>query len=96
MKAAATGAIFMITVLFSCDRCGLKDAECIVRARAEDDDVVHYVRDVVMHAVAKRHATLSLLCDATSIQNLKIPVDTKDPDGWIGKQTDMVPPKSNS
>jgi len=83
----------MITVLFSCDACGLVDEECQVRARREDEDVVFYVKNVIASAVAVKHASKSLLCEAKEMKNLKIPIDKDDPDGWIGKQTDQVPPK---
>jgi hypothetical protein len=83
----------MITVLFSCTECGLVDVECQVRARPKEEDVVKYVGQVVARAVQEKHTRLSILCEAKTIQDLKIPFDTDDPDGWIGKQTDQVPPR---
>jgi len=83
----------MITILFSCDVCGLVDAECKVRAREKGEDVAHYVQNVIGREVAYQHQLQSFTCPATSFQNLKIPIDKNDPDCWIGKQTDILPPK---
>lgn len=85
----------MITVRFSCKECGLVDVPCQVRARESEENVVSYVRDVVGRAIMEQHGRLSLLCEATSCQDVKIPVDAADPDGWIGKQTSIIPPASS-
>jgi hypothetical protein len=50
------------------------------------------MEDVVAGAIMRKHLVLSLLCEATSLQDLKVPIDQNDPDAWIGKQTDQVPP----
>lgn len=83
----------MITVLFSCDTCGLKDVECLVRARQEQEGVVEWMQKVVLRCIADRHRSLRLFCDAKSLQNLKIPLDDDDESAWIGKQTDNKPPR---
>lgn len=83
----------MITVLFSCKECGLKDVPVEVRAReSPEEDVILYVEKVIGKAVMEKHTRMSLLCDATTIQDLKVPIDPTDPHDWIGKQTSIVPP----
>ena len=87
----------MITVLFSCDGCGLVDAECKVRARrSPDEDVVHWVETVVGRAVQFEHIRRSLTCEAMKMKHLKIPMPPEDdPDPWIGKYTPTLPPKES-
>ncbi len=82
-----------LTVLFSCEKCGLQDVECKVRARAKEEDVAQWFEGVVIAAIARKHTTLSLLCEAKKITYIKIPIDHNDPDGWVGKHTDIVQPK---
>ena len=65
----------MITVLYSCESCGLKDREVIVPERDPDDDVVKYVREIIMECVGADHSTTSPSCRATHLANLKIPYD---------------------
>lgn len=86
----------MITVLFSCDSCGLVDATARVPAReSPDDNVVDWFKGVLIPNVAEMHAILSPVCNAPSVQNVKVPIDERDPDGWIGKQTSVVPPRGD-
>lgn len=82
----------MITCLFSCTQCGIVDQEVEVRARKPTEDVVTWMENIVGHTVKARHFLISPHCKATSVQNLKIPLDnTKD--GYVGKQTKNIPPK---
>lgn len=75
-----------IIVKFSCDVCGLVDAEAPVRARRRDEDVCKWLGRVVANAVQERHQLLSFTCPATRIANLKIPLPSADdPEPWIGK-----------
>ena len=85
----------MITVLFSCDECGLEDAVCRVPAREDPNvDVQWWMNDVVVPAVHGKHRLLSPVCGSEQMTNLKIPMGkTNDPDRWLGKQTTDVPPK---
>ncbi len=79
-----------LTVLFSCDECGLTDEAVKVRMRALDQDVTDWMERVVMPSVAARHTLKSLFCESNVISNLKIPI-TKD--GRVGDPTDLIPPK---
>ncbi len=84
----------MLTCKFSCSVCGLKDVEVQVPAREDPDKmtVVEWMDRVVVRHVMRAHLQLSLLCQATHLTELKIPFPKDDPDGWIGKQVDIVPP----
>lgn len=86
----------MIAVRFSCKECGLKDIRVSVSARQEDEDVVHWVEKVMTVALCQRHALLSPSCRPKQLSDLKIPIEPDDHDGWIGKQTDIVPPEGDS
>lgn len=84
----------MLTVLFSCRECGLKDARAKVPARESSSvSVVWWMKEVCLPAVVAAHALLSPVCFPKELHDLKIPLDENDPDGWVGKQTDSVPPK---
>lgn len=82
----------MITVLLTCEACGLIDAEVKVEARPEDMDVRHWFEAVLKPTLSHYHSTHSLLCEATEMTGVKLPM-SNDPRAWIGKQTDVVPPK---
>ena len=83
----------MITVLFTCERCGLKDVHLQVPARESPlDDVCEWMQQTVL-AVSERHGELSPRCRAKRLAALKIPMDKDDPNDWIGKQTDRIPPE---
>ena len=82
----------MITIKFSCDLCGVKDAIVLVPQRAQEMDVRRWVMNVVGQRITDQHRMLSPSCRATTISAIKIPLDRDDEDGWIGKQTDQVPP----
>ena len=76
----------MITVKYSCKRCGLSDRECIVPAReSPHDDVKEYVETVVAVCVGEDHARTSPACASTLMSKLMIPRNAEDPDYWIGK-----------
>lgn len=81
----------MITVMFSCDACSLKDEEVQVRARKSHEDVVWWLENIVMLAIAKRHALRSILCESNTASEVNIPIDKDDPNSWIGKQTERKP-----
>ena len=68
-------------IRFSCRDCGLIDAEAEVRFRRPGEDVVDYLEGPITAAVALRHQILSFCCEASSFQNLMIPVPE---DGDIG------------
>lgn len=85
-----------IACRFSCDRCKLRDVICPVEARAKSMDVISWMNDVVLPTVGRRHHELSPHCRTKQLQDLKIPFDKDDPDGWIGKQTDQVPPEGDA
>lgn len=83
----------MITVLFTCRECGLTDCEVAVEAREESQGVIWWMQEVVTVAIRAKHVLLAPLCMAKEMANLKIPIDTSSPDNWIGKQTEIVPPR---
>lgn len=84
----------MISIRFTCDECGIKDKLLRVPERkSKDSDVKFYIEQVIGNAIGWAHRELSPKCKAKCMTNLKIPIDDKDPDAWVGKQTDVVPPK---
>ena len=84
-----------ITILFSCDVCGIKDVPCRVRAREKEEDVKYYLEQVISRAVAFEHQLKSFTCQATSLKDLKIPLPPNDdPDPWIGKYNSVSSFKS--
>lgn len=83
----------MITILFSCKSCGLTDCDVRVESREKATAAVDWMREVVAAAIAGNHVLMSPLCTAKEMSDLKIPIPGNDPDCWIGKQTDLIPPK---
>lgn len=64
-------------VRFSCEKCGLVDTEADVRERRSGEDIMHWIEEVMMVKIARRHAILSLMCEPKSLQNVKIPTSEK-------------------
>jgi len=65
----------MITVLFSCRACGLKDASVQVPAReTPDDDVIHWMKEVVPYCIQDEHRRRSPHCTHNSASDVKIPM----------------------
>lgn len=84
----------MISIRFTCNECGIKDKLLRVPERkSPDSDVKFYIEQVIGGAIGHAHHELSPKCKAKTMTNLKIPFDDKDPDAWIGKQIDTVPPR---
>lgn len=78
----------MITVMFSCDGCGLVDQKVQVPARATaEEDVTEYLKRMGGW-IGEEHERLSPKCKSMKMKNLKIP--TKGPDGteaeFLGQQ----------
>jgi len=71
-----------ITVLYSCFLCGLVDRKVEVYARESHEDMIEWLKEQAISAVAVDHATRQ--CPARSFQNLKIPFDP-DVTEWIGQ-----------
>lgn len=68
-----------ITVKYSCNGCGLIDADCQVDARpSEKMDVRHWLENICAHTVAADHAYRSPECKAVKMANLKIPMGGAD------------------
>jgi hypothetical protein len=84
-----------ITIMYSCDLCGLVDVTCQVREREDPDQetVEHYLNYAVTRAIAHDHQLRSFGCENNRISQLKIPMDNSDPNSWIGKYTPTLPPK---
>ena len=51
-----------ITVHFSCIGCGLERASCEVPVREENEDVKHWVLNIMGHAIAAEHERRSPYC----------------------------------
>lgn len=51
-----------ITVRFTCRGCGLEKHPVVVRERAADEDIKHYVEEVVQAAVGFEHARVAPGC----------------------------------
>jgi len=76
----------LITLLYSCPSCGLKDRKCIVPERDRADDVTVWLHEKVMPCIRDDHASASPRCRAKTIADLKIPVDKNNPDHAIGER----------
>ena len=64
----------MITVKYSCAKCGIEDRDVIVPDRQPGQDVVVYMQQVVAACIQEDHLREFPNCTATSITNLKIPI----------------------
>lgn len=75
----------MITVLFSCNACGLKDHSVQVPARETADvDVVEWMLTKVMVSIADEHLRMSPRCKSTRARDIKIPCP--DNSEFVGQQ----------
>lgn len=63
----------MITVLFSCDGCGLADKKVEIRFRRPDEDIAHWMNHVA-GAVSRCHSAARPRCRARKMKELKIPL----------------------
>lgn len=71
-----------LTLWYTCDVCGADREEVKVRARAEDENVVFYVEQVVGYAVGREHSKNHPDCPAKKLTHLmfQVPDDAR----WIG------------
>lgn len=67
----------IITCLYSCEGCGIKDARVDVVARAADEDVVAWM-DQAVRSLARDHSRRSPHCRPQSLQEIKIPITGAD------------------
>lgn len=75
-----------ITVKYSCAICGIHNREVEVPAReSPDEDVKHYVEQVIGEKIGFDHMSHSPECFASVMKDLWIPLPKDDPDAWIGK-----------
>ncbi len=63
----------LITVMYSCKACGLKDRKVIVPERGENQDVVDYMNGTVTECIMDDHARKSPGCNPESLQDLMVP-----------------------
>lgn len=70
----------MITVMFTCHRCGVEKAKVSVRDRGKDEDVVVYVQDI-MNEVGDAHSLRSPDCPERKV-DLYLPFDKES--GRVG------------
>ena len=75
----------MITIKYTCDKCGIKSREIQVPAReTEDQCVVHYVREIIGRCVSDDHHAVSQHCKAKTITQVAIPAPKEAQ--FIGQQ----------
>ena len=63
-----------ITVLYTCDSCGVKDAEVQVPERGPNEDVVRWLEQKAAGAISVHHRQVSPLCRASKMTHVKIPL----------------------
>jgi hypothetical protein len=80
----------MITVMYSCEECGVVDAKCEVPARDTEDEDVRDWMNRLIYIVSADHRSLHPKCKTKKLINLKIPLKGKDgPEAeFIGQQID--------
>lgn len=59
--------------------CMAEEATVQVRYRHDDEDVVHWIEQVVGRAIGEHHAAVSPLCRATTTQYIKLPLPAAAP-----------------
>lgn len=76
----------MITVLYSCEKCGIIDKPVQVPAREHHEiDVAYWMREVVGLAASLDHQQTSPHCRPDSLTNIKVPLGGAD---FIGQQVE--------
>lgn len=75
-----------VQVKYECKTYGSGQRTVTVAARRDGQDVIAYVENVVVAAVARDHSVKSPLCGAREISNLMIPVDDSGVVGREGKK----------
>ena len=68
----------MITVQFSCPKCGLKDHKFQIPARESEDASVVYWMKCVIKWCAEEHHRVSPVCNPDRLADLKIPLKHSD------------------
>jgi len=66
-----------IQVRYSCPLCGLVDTEIPVKARGEED-VVTWMEETVIIALANDHNARSPFCKPKQLHNIMIPIQNAD------------------
>lgn len=79
----------MITVLFSCDGCGLVDKKVEIRFRRPDEEILHWMNHV-RGAVARCHSAARPKCRSRVMKELKIPFHG-DQNWGIGMDPELAP-----
>ena len=74
----------MIKILYTCDLCGIKDAEVEVRERGDEEDIRDWMQALTV-AAGVDHAHKSPLCHPGTLTNVKIPISPSG--GRIGDPT---------
>lgn len=70
-----------ITVLYSCEGCGTKDRGVAVTCRAQHEDVRVWMDQTVVRTLAKDHRARHPTCQATVMQEIKVPMSGRQ---WVG------------
>jgi len=63
-----------IGIKYSCNRCGLKKVGVDVPIREAGQNVIQWMNSVVGNGIKEDHHRRAPYCDATSVQDLMIPV----------------------
>jgi hypothetical protein len=67
-----------LSVMYSCEKCGLKRVSVPVRTREADEDVVHWVEVAVGSAIGDDHQSRSPHCRVSTMSEVMIPVTGAD------------------
>lgn len=67
-----------IEVIYSCFACSVIEQKVMVPARGPEDDVVHWVKNILGHAIDLDHSTRSPHCRAETMDHVKIPITGAD------------------
>ena len=75
----------MITIKYTCDKCGIKSREIQVPAReTEDQNLSHYLYYIIGRCVSDDHFAVSPHCKAKTITQIAIPAPKEAQ--FIGQQ----------
>jgi len=67
-----------LTIAYKC-RCMAAEAEILVRARGEREDIADWVREAVQVALSSDHMARSPLCRSPTVEHCKIPMPENAP-----------------
>ena len=65
----------MIKVMYSCNKCNIKDRAVQIPVREPEEDITHWVSQTVGTHLAMDHVLVSPGCKITEFSEVKIPLD---------------------